>query len=66
MYHCPCWKEVREQILEELLVEEQKATTPKALKVANGLMSNCVKSGQCRSIHLSVHRWESEKSHRLI
>ena len=63
LYHCPCWKEDRNQIPEELGKWEQRAkTSKKDGKWERGITSHPLSDGQRKQSNLSVRRWESEKN----
>ena len=64
LYHCPTWREDRNQIPEGLRKWEQRATTSKDWTWQRGITSGPLNESNWRQGHLSVHRWEKHKSWR--
>ena len=62
LYQCPCCKEVRSQILEELGTWEQRARTSKRdWKWLGGIATHPLSESKWVVSHFSVRKWESDK-----
>ena len=61
LYHCPCWKEVRNQNRGVGEGNDGEKTSKKDRKWQGGITSYLVTEGQWKKSNLTVRRWESEK-----
>ena len=65
-YHCPSWREVADQIPQDLGEMGAKAkTSKKDWKWQRGVTSHPVSEGDWKKSHLTVWRWESEKAKKV-
>ena len=61
LYQCPCWKEVRGQVTEELEKCEQRArTSKKDRRWQRGITTHPLSESQWVMSHFSVREWESK------